>query len=100
MKPGARLKSAVDATEIVVVRAPSSDVDIRCGGWPMSENGQSRAEARPPDPRHSGGTQIGKRYANDEIGVEVLCTKAGEASLSIGDEPLVVKSPKPLPSSD
>jgi len=53
------------------------------------------------DPKHEGGTQIGKRYADEELGLEVLCTKGGKGSLSLGgDEPLEVKAAKPLPASD
>jgi hypothetical protein len=52
------------------------------------------------DPAHASGTLLGKRYADPASGLEVLCTKAGEGSLSIGDEPLAVKDAKPLPSSD
>ena len=32
---GTRLKSTVDTTEVVVVKAPTSSVDVRCGGKPM-----------------------------------------------------------------
>jgi hypothetical protein len=46
------------------------------------------------------GTQLGKRYADEELGVEVLCTKAGEGSLSVGETLLAVKGAKPLPASD
>ena len=35
-----------------------------------------------------GGTQLGKRYADDELGLELLCTKAGEGSISVGETPL------------
>jgi hypothetical protein len=46
------------------------------------------------------GTLLGKRYADEAIGLEVLCTKAGQGSLSVGDTALAVKEAKPLPSSD
>lgn len=46
------------------------------------------------------GSMLGKRYADEAVGLEVLCTKGGEGSLSIGDTPLAVKGAKPLPSSD
>jgi hypothetical protein len=52
------------------------------------------------DPAHGDGTQIGKRYADEDAGIEILCTKGGEGSLSIGDERLHLKDAKPLPSSD
>ena len=35
LKPGLRLKSAVCATEIMVIRAPSLDAVLACGGTEM-----------------------------------------------------------------
>lgn len=52
------------------------------------------------DPGFAGGTQLGKRYVSDEAGLELLCTKPGEGSLSIGSDVLPTKDAKPLPSSD
>jgi hypothetical protein len=46
------------------------------------------------------GTEIGKRYGNDDLGLELLCTNAGSASISVGSEKLAIKVAKPLPSSD
>jgi hypothetical protein len=46
------------------------------------------------------GTQLGKRYADETVGIELLCTKAGEGSLALNGEPLLLKEAKPLPSSD
>jgi hypothetical protein len=46
------------------------------------------------------GTLLGKRYVDDAGELEVLCTKSGTGSLSIGDDPLRVKDAKPLPASD
>lgn len=100
LKPGTRLESAVDGTEVIVVRAPSQDVDLRCGGHPMHAKGGAAPGGVAPDPGHGNGTQIGKRYADEATGLELLCTKGGEASLSLGDEPLLLKGAKPLPSSD
>ena len=42
---------------------------------------------------------MGKRYVDDS-GAELLVTKAGAGSLSIGDTPLELKTAKPLPASD
>jgi hypothetical protein len=36
----------------------------------------------------------------DELGLEVLVTKAGQGALSVGGDPLLQKDAKPLPSSD
>ncbi len=47
-----------------------------------------------------GGTKLGKRYADEEVGIELLCTKGGEGSLSLGTTILNVKDAKSLPSSD
>jgi hypothetical protein len=46
------------------------------------------------------GSSLGKRYVNESLGLEVLCTKAGDGTLSLAGEGLEVKVPKPLPSSD
>jgi hypothetical protein len=32
LKAGTRIKSAVCATELMVIQAPAGDVDVRCGG--------------------------------------------------------------------
>jgi len=42
---------------------------------------------------------MGKRYV-DEQGAEVLVTKAGAGSLTVGEIPLSLKEAKPLPASD
>ena len=46
------------------------------------------------------GTLMGKRFADEDLGLEVLCTKPGAGSLSVGETLLQVKGAKPLPSSD
>ena len=43
---------------------------------------------------------MGKRYAEDELGLELLCTQPGAGTLAVGDAPLPIKGAKPLPSSD
>jgi hypothetical protein len=100
LKAGTRLKSAVDETEVIVVLAPSGDVDLRCGGVAMIDFDADRPEGGVPAEGHRSGTLLGKRYAQDGGGIEVLCTKPGEGSLSIGDLPLPLKEAKPLPASD
>jgi hypothetical protein len=99
LKAGTRLRSATDACEVVVVKAPAEPVDLRCGGHallPIDAEGSSE----PIEAGFDQGTQLGKRYADEELGLEVLCTKAGEGSLSVGDALLEVKGAKPLPASD
>ena len=51
------------------------------------------------DPALSDGNLMGKRYV-DETGAEVLVTKAGAGTLSVGTTALTVKEAKPLPASD
>ena len=58
------------------------------------------AAAQSVEAGFDGGTQLGKRYADDELGLELLCSKAGEGSLSVGEAVLDVKGAKPLPASD
>jgi hypothetical protein len=43
---------------------------------------------------------LGKRYADESSGLEVLCTKPGPGPLTVDGRPLEVKGPKPLPASD
>jgi hypothetical protein len=100
LKPGTRLRSAVCTTEVMTVRAPGDDVDLRCGGVPMLLPDDDAPAGASLDAAHAGGTLLGKRYADEDSGLEVLCTKAGDGSLSIGDVPVGVKTAKPLPSSD
>jgi hypothetical protein len=87
-------------SQAIVVKTPSGDVDLRCGGHAMVAIGTEIAGGATPDPGHNTGTLLGKRYADEAIGLEVLCTKAGQGSLSLGDVALGIKEAKPLPSSD
>ena len=98
LKSGLRLQSVTCDTQVIVVRG-SGEVDLRCGGQPMVAAGGA-ADRQPAAADHSGGTLMGKRYGDDESGVEILCTKPGAGSLSIGDAPLPEKGAKALPSSD
>jgi hypothetical protein len=100
LKAGLRLRSVSDTTEVVVVRAPSDDADLRCGGHPMVALDAEAASGATIESGFDEGTQVGKRYADENSGLELLCTKAGKGSLSLGVDPLPVKGAKPLPSSD
>jgi hypothetical protein len=99
LKPGTRIKSAVCATELMVIQAPGGEVDVRCGGAPMIGIGDPKPE-RAIDPQLKAGSQIGKRYVDAAGTVELLCTKPGEGTIAIGTAPLVLKEAKPLPASD
>ncbi len=100
LKPGTRLRSVTDSTEVVVVRAPAESIDIRCGGVVMVAMDAGVTEMLPVVKGFAEGTQVGKRYGDETMGIELLCTKAGTGSISIGDEILLPKGAKALPSSD
>lgn len=99
LKPGDRLRSAVCATEVVVVKVSDGSADIRCGGVAMLPAGQDQPGGATVQEGFGGGTLIGKRYTDGED-LELLCTKAGDGSLSLGESVLELKGAKPLPSSD
>jgi hypothetical protein len=99
-KAGLRLASVVCDTEVIVIKAPKEDLDLRCGGRPMVELDDGASRTGTPAAPFDGGTLIGKRYATADPAVEVLCTKAGAGSLSIGEVALPAKEAAPLPSSD
>jgi hypothetical protein len=102
IKNGTRLQSQVCDTQVIVVRSADSLDDLRAGGAPMvpvgAEGTGGDADLK-LDADFSGGTLMGKRYVDDG-GAEVLVTKAGAGSLSIGTTPLEIKEAKPLPASD
>jgi hypothetical protein len=98
LQAGKRLKSVTCSTEVMVVKAPKADdIDLRCGGKPMSETGEPKEAL---DPGFSEGTQLGKRYEFGGGDIELLAIKPGDGSLSVGDDPLELKAAKPLPASD
>jgi len=99
LKAGSRLKSAVCDTQVMVISAPAGDVDLRCGGAALTELSVT-APRGAIHPDHKNGTQIGKRYVNDDGSLELLCTKPGEGSLAVGEARLKLKEAKALPSSD
>ncbi len=98
VKNGTRLQSQVDDTQVIVVRTAESLDDLRCGGVAMVALDAEKSGGD-IDPRFAGGTAMGKRYV-DAAGAELLVTKAGQGTLSIGETPLELKAAKPLPASD
>lgn len=100
LKPGTRLRSAACDAEVVVVKAPAGPADLRAGGHPMVPLGEDGPTGLAAEGGAGEGVLLGKRYTDEAGTIELLCTKAGTSSLSIGDEPLGLKDAKPLPSSD
>jgi hypothetical protein len=99
IKNGTRLQSQVCNTQVIVVRTGDGLEDLRAGGAPMVPIGSELSAGAGLDPCLSGGNQLGKRYV-DENGAEVLVTKAGAGTLSVGATALSLKEVKALPASD
>jgi hypothetical protein len=100
LKLGSRHKSAVCDTQIMVIRATGDAVDLRCGGVSMIEGNAIAPDGVALDDKFAEGTLVGKRYIDAQDRIELLCTKGGNGSLSLGTERLDVKQAKALPSSD
>ena len=102
MKAGLRLGCPRCTVEAIVVRPPDGEVALACTGSPLVDLAEL-GSARTPEGHESAegdGTLLGKRYVDEEAGIELLCTKAGPGNLSCDGRPLVIKGAKPLPSSD
>jgi hypothetical protein len=99
IKNGTRLQSQVCDTQVIVVRTADGLDDLRAGGAPMVPIGEEPSPEFALHPALSEGNLMGKRYVS-ETGAEVLVTKAGKGTLSIGTTALTVKEAKPLPASD
>ena len=102
LKPGMRLRSQVDGTEVIVVRSPADDLDVACGGQPMIDVATEPEPGLAPAGEPGEGTQLGKRYTlpTDDAAIELLVTKPGQYGLSVDGTPLGLKEAKPLPASD
>jgi hypothetical protein len=103
MKPrvGQTLSSPVDTTTVIVVRAPDAELELTCAGVPLydAKSGAAAPEGD-ADPGQMSGTQLGKRYADDDLGLELLVTKGGHGTLAVNGTALPLRDAKPLPASD
>jgi hypothetical protein len=99
LKAGTRLHSAVSDAQVIVIRAPSGEVELTCGGVAMVE-GDGEPTDQPVQSGSEGSVVLGKRYVDEDDTIEVLCTKPGEGALALAGRELGLKSAKPLPSSD
>ena len=98
LKVGGRWASSVCDTEVIVVKGPEDEVSLTCGGVDMVEAGSDPASGDFDD--SGDGTQLGKRYVDDDDKIEVLCNKPGAGSLGANGNALQLKDAKPLPASD
>lgn len=91
---GKRLYGTTSTAEIIVVKG--ADVALACAGAPMTDT----KPATPAAPSADQAIALGKRYADPESGLVVLCTKPGAGPLIADGRELELQSTKPLPSSD
>ena len=84
MKPGTRLWSAVSAASVVVVRPPSEEVKLTCGGVPMLDH---EPQVTSVDGATGEGPAIGKRYVDAGV-------------LAVDGRPLTMMNSRALPASD
>lgn len=100
LRAGQKLHSAVCDTQVVVVKAPADEVDLGCGGAPLLADGDEAPAGAELDASLGDPPAVGKRYAHEELGLELLCTKAGKGALTCNGVVLAIKGAKPLPASD
>lgn len=93
---GMKLNSAVSSAQLIVVRAPGEDIDLRCAGEPMIVGDPAIAEGEADEDA----LLLGKRYSDEAGTLELLCTKSGRGPLSVGETRLTIKAAKALPASD
>ena len=100
-RPGQVLASTVDSTTVIVVRAPDREISLTCAGVEMWDpRGGGACPAGEADPAQLAGAQVGKRYADEGIGLELLCTKPGKGTIAVNGVPLPQCGAKLLPASD
>jgi hypothetical protein len=91
LAPGTRLVSTRCSTQVIVVRAPSSPVQISCGSKPMEVLGATQPRPLGSVPPDSAGVEAGKHYNDPESGLELLCTLAGAGPIAADGRELTLK---------
>jgi hypothetical protein len=100
LKPGSRWQSAVCDTEVVVVRPPASPVAFHIGGAGALPAGAGQPTKTGPDAALADGTLLGKRYADEATGLQLLCTRPGIGTITIDGRKVTVVAPRQMPASD
>lgn len=100
IKTGARYRSQVCETELIVIRPLPGELDLTCGGHPLIDLKAEPSPGLSLKADADTGSALGKRYTDASGKLELLVTKAGEGTLSLAGEPLMLKEAKPLPASD
>lgn len=94
LQVGSRLRCPRSQCEVIVLKGTASDEPLLCGGSAMTTDGVTGEGADGPL------IALGKRYVDNDAGIEVLCTKAGPGPLTFEGRELVIKAANALPSSD
>lgn len=97
LRAGQSLFSTIDSTAVVVIKAPAEPVTVSISGAEVTE---TKPDSAPTDATAGAGTLLGKRYADDAIGIELLVSKPGSGTLEVNGTPIGLKEAKPLPASD
>ena len=100
LKPGSRWKSAVCDAQLVVVRPPKTAGELQCGGAAVVPIDDPVAPSGSIDAAFADSVALGKRYVDEESGLEVLGAKPGKGSLAFNGAAMTIKGAKPLPASD
>jgi hypothetical protein len=99
LNTGQSLFSLTDATTLLVVKVADREVSITCGGYEMTA-AKAAADQTPVAGQTTGGTALGKRYADTDGTIELLCIKPGTSELALDGSPLQLMAAKQLPASD
>jgi hypothetical protein len=83
LAPGTRLVSTRCSTQVIVVRAPSSLVQITCGSEPMEVLGATEPRPLGAVPPGASSVEAGKHYRDPQSGLELLCTLAGAGPIAV-----------------
>jgi hypothetical protein len=83
---------------VIVVKAPEADVDVTCAGFAMVTG--PAGSSRPCPLAGTPQVELGKRYASEEAGIEVICTRSGTGPLACDGHELARQGAKALPASD
>lgn len=95
---GSRWRSAVSEAEVIVIIAPTEELELSCGGVSMASADDPAAQSG--SGAEGEGPVLGKRYVDDTSGLQVLCTRPGAGPLAVDGRPLQLHSAKQLPASD
>jgi len=83
LAPGTRLVSTRCSTQVIVVRAPRTSVQINCGSAPMAILGATEPRVLGVVPPGSEGVELRKRYVDPQSGLELLCIQAGAGPIAV-----------------